>query len=81
VKAFFQAIVSISAFIAYASRRDWLITTIGSVWAVGFFEGACAMIIVFYLADKYGDVINETYLGLRELGRLRKSRQKTKTNQ
>jgi hypothetical protein len=80
VKAFFQAIVAISAFIAYGSQRVWFIEKTNS-WFVGFFEGICAMIIIFFLADKYGDAVNEVYQGLRELGHQRITREAKKGNQ
>ena len=76
VKSFFWVITSSLAFIAYASRRDWLLNALdNNLYYLGFFEGICSIALVFYLADKYGDAIDEIYLGIRELGSQRKKRE------
>ncbi len=80
IRAFFQAIIATSAFVAYLIQRDWFINAT-NLWFVGFYDGATAMITVFVFADRYGEAIHESYLGLRELGHRRKTQEVEKRNQ
>ncbi|MCR3907140.1 MAG: hypothetical protein NUK62_08970 [Tenericutes bacterium] len=75
IAAFFKAIVGTSGLIMYFNIREWFTGFVGGIWQVGFFEGLATMVIVFYYVDKYGDSIQEMYLGLRELGQQRKNRE------
>ncbi len=69
-KAFFGALIFLVALIAYVSTREYVVQSIG-IYFTGVFEGGASMILVFFFAVKYGDSINEVYLGLRELGHKR----------
>jgi hypothetical protein len=70
IKAFSGALVFLVALVAYVSTREYVIQTIG-IYLTGVFEGGASMIMAFLFAVKYGDSINEVYLGLRELGHKR----------
>lgn len=78
IAAFFKVIVSVAGLIMYFNVRDWFTEAIGGLWQVGFFEGIATIVIIYYYADKYGDSIQEVYLGLRELGHQRKIREDKK---
>jgi len=80
VNSFFRAFISIVGFITYLRLREWYIPIIQNMWLVGFFEGAGAIAIVNYYADKYGDSIQDIYLGLRELASQRRVRKNKKYN-
>jgi hypothetical protein len=64
---------SLVALMGYLSQREWFIS-VTNLWVVGFFEGACLLVAIYAFADRYGDSLAEAYCGLRELGRLRKSK-------
>jgi hypothetical protein len=80
VKAFAGALAFLIALITYASTRDYFIQNT-NIYYVAFFEGACSMILIFLFAVKYGDSINEAYLGLRELGQRRLVQEEQKETQ
>ncbi len=63
--------LSVVAVLGYLSQREWF-TLATNAYVVGAFEGVCGLIGLFIFVNKYGDSIAETYLGLRELGRMRK---------
>ena len=52
------------AVIAYGSNRAWLIQRIGNYYT-GYFEGVCSLLIIGYIAIKYGDAINELILRIK----------------
>jgi hypothetical protein len=64
------------AIIGYFSERSWLIS-VTNVYAVGFFEGACMLVAIFAVVDRYGESVAEAYSGLRELGKLKKPQEKS----
>ncbi len=85
INVFFRAIIKIVALIAYGSRRNWLreffintwfLNNVDHNWLLGFFEGTVTMVIVYYFLNKYSEAVEEAILGLRELGRKRKKREK-----
>ena len=77
LKGFSRGIVTIISLLSYIKIKEWFIPHFGKIWLIGYFEGLVTMIIICILAEKYSEAIYEIYLGLRELGRLRRIREDT----
>ena len=63
----------ILALVGYGEAREGWKSILGGEWQLGFFEGVIVSVVIFGLVKKYGSTIDEIVLGLRELGRLRKT--------
>lgn len=67
-------ILFVFSLIEYGQGRNWFRSVIGGDWDLGFFEGVIVAVFVFAFIRKYGSVIDDIVLGLRELGHQRKDR-------